>query len=300
VSFKLRNTIVLGVVLFLIAGGGLFYWMYWQPKELDALQAEITKIERQLVNLPSLVQEVETLTAQYQDVRRRYDSRSKEIPQTDISSQTYGYLSQGIDQAGLIKFSFQYNGATNFPNFGYNTYELTDGEAEFENLYKFIYFVENGRRLYKIHEITLTEREEVDQVTKETRKWISFTMILRAYFSKIEELGQSLAATSLTLARTPYDPFNPIVLQAIATDAPVGEIDANNVEVKAVLPGKAFVLLGEELIVLHLGDKVWRGYVSRIVPRESKVEFTVNEGGIVRKIEKRIAFEQQQQQRRRR
>ncbi len=297
-SFKLRNTIVLGVFFLLVSGGGAFYYLYWQPRELNALKDEIAEIEKQLVNLPILVQEVQLLTAQYQDVRRRYDSRSKEIPQTDISSETYGYLSQGIDQAGSVKYNFQFDGATNAANYGYNTYLLTDGSAEFEDLYKFIYFIENGRRLYKIHELTLTEHEEVDQETKETRKWITFTMTLRAYFSSIQELGQSLAATALPLGRVPYDPFNPIVLQAIATDAPVGEIDPNKVEVKAILPGKAFVMVDDDLVILHLGDKVWRGYVSRIVPRESKVEFTVNEGGIVRKIERRIAFDQPTQRRR--
>ena len=46
-----------------------------------------------------------------------------------------------------------------------------------------------------------------------------------------------------------------------------------------------------ELIVLHLGDKVWRGFVSRISPADSKIEFTLNEGGIVKKAAKSMVFE---------
>jgi len=60
--------------------------------------------------------------------------------------------------------------------------------------------------------------------------------------------------------------------------------------VKAVIPGKAFVLLGNELLVLQLGDRVWRGYVSRIDPRRSTVDFVIDEGGIIKRIEKKIQF----------
>ncbi|HXG37573.1 MAG TPA: hypothetical protein VNL36_02255 [Bacteroidota bacterium] len=289
-SFKLRNTIVLAVLFVLIAGGGGFYWGYLQPKELDQLLAEIDKIEKELVNLPTLVQEVERLTVQYQDVRRKYDSRSKVIPQTDLSSQTYEYISQGIDEAGFLKFSFEFGESKTIGDYGYNVYKLAEGEADFETLYKFVYYLENGNRLYKINSLSMDAREVLDPETRETQLRISFGMELHAYFSKIPELGQSLAAASLPLIPPPSDPFNPVILQTIATEAPPGEIDPAKVDVKAIIPGKAYVLTPDGVVVLHLGDKVWRGYVSRISPAESKVEFTVDEGGIVRKIEKKIEF----------
>jgi len=40
-----------------------------------------------------------------------------------------------------------------------------------------------------------------------------------------------------------------------------------------------------------LGDKVWRGSITRVNPAESAVEFTLNEGGIVRKLTKKIMFD---------
>jgi hypothetical protein len=67
-------------------------------------------------------------------------------------------------------------------------------------------------------------------------------------------------------------------------------------DVRAVLPGKAFVMFEGELIVIHLGDKVWGGFVSRISPAESKVEFTLNVGGIVKKVTKSMVFEKKKRQ----
>lgn len=289
-SFKLRNTIVLAVVFVLIAGGGGFYWGYIQPKQLKEILGAVDQIEKELINLPTLVQEVERLTAQYQDVKRKYDSRSKEIPGTDLSSQTYEYISQGIDEAGYLKFSFDFGETRTVGDYGYNVYRLGDGEADFETLYKFIYYLENGRRLYKINSLTMDSREVLDPETRETRLRIIFSMELHAYFSKVPELSQSLAATALPFIPPPSDPFNPVILQTIATDAPPGEINPANVEVKAIIPGKAYIQTAEGIVVLHLGDKVWRGYVSRISPAENTVEFTVDEGGIVRKIQKKIDF----------
>jgi hypothetical protein len=84
-----------------------------------------------------------------------------------------------------------------------------------------------------------------------------------------------------------------MITQTLSTEAPIGEVDADKLEVKAVLPGKAFVLANNALIVLHLGDKVWRGNMTRVNPAESAVEFTLDEGGVVRKLTKKIMFDKQ-------
>ncbi len=296
-SFKIRNTIVLAVVFVIITGGGLFYWMYMQPKQLKASLAEIQKIEKELVDVPQTMAEVQDLTDKLADTKRRYDSRSKEIPAFDITSQTYAYMSKGIDEAGItndnefVRFNMTFEQTRDFGTFGYNVYQLTDGEAAFENLYKFVYYLENGSRLYKIAWINLEDREMVNIETKETRKYLVFSMELHAYFTKVQELNTSLAAKSLTFTQAPFDPFEPIILQTLSGDAPEGELDTKQMDVRAILPGKAFVMYRGELMVLHLGDKVWRGFVSRISPADSRIEFTLNEGGIVRKVAKSMVFE---------
>lgn len=295
-SYKIRNTIVLASVFALITAGGLFYWLYLQPKQLKTTMAEIQRIEKELVEMPQAVSEVEDLTNKLADTRRRYDSRSKEIPPFDITSQTYAYMSKGIDEAGFsdenefVRFNMTFDGSQEFGSYGYNVYRLTDGQAAFENLYKFIYYLENGSRLYKIAWIDLTSQEDLNAETQDTRKYLTFTMELHAFYTKIQELNTSLAAKSLTFTQPPFDPFDPIILGKVSTVVPAGEIDLKDLALKAILPGKAFIMYDGELSILHLGDKVWRGFVSKITPSEGKVEFTVNEGGIVKKVVKPMEF----------
>ena len=73
-------------------------------------------------------------------------------------------------------------------------------------------------------------------------------------------------------------------------------MDARAFDVRAILPGKAIVMYSGDLMVLHLGDKVWRGFVSRISPSDNKVEFTLNEGGIVKKVTKTMVFAKKKRQ----
>jgi hypothetical protein len=292
VTYKVRNTLALAVVWLVIFLLGMFLWAIWQPRQINKINKETQAINKQLEDLPGLTDDVQRLTVQFQDIRRRYDSRSKEIPQFDISSQTYGYMSQGIDEAGFLKFDMKFIGTHEKMSWGYNSYKLDQGEAQFENLFKFVYFLENGRRLYKIASMQLEQKEALDQETKEVTKWISFNMEIHALFVRnVPELGTSLAAQSLTMIPVPYDPFHNIISQTLATEPPPGEINADQVLVKAVLPGKAFVLSNNTLTVLHLGDKVWRGYVTHVSPAESAVEFTLDEGGVVRKLIKKILFD---------
>ncbi len=144
---KVRNTLVLGAVFLVIFLFGMGVWWWWQPRELKKIDKEVQRINKELEDLPGLTDEVQRLTTQYQDVKRRYDSRSKEIPQFDISSQTYEYMSQGIDEAGFLKFDMKFLGTKQKISWGYNAYKLDLGEAQFENLFKFIYFLENGQTI---------------------------------------------------------------------------------------------------------------------------------------------------------
>jgi hypothetical protein len=292
VTYKIRNTLVLGIIWFIIAASGVVYYWIIQPKQIKKIKKEITIINKQLEDLPGLTDEVQRLTIQFQDVKRRYDSRSKEIPQLDISSQTYEYMSNGVEEAGFIKFNMKFMGQRNKSSWGFNSYKLERGEAQFENLFRFIYFLENGRRLYKIASIDLEHKEAIDDETKEVTKWIAFDMEIHAYFVRnIPELGTSLAAKSLTMIPSPFDPFNNMITEILSTEVPRGEIDADKAEVKAVLPGKVFVEFDNALQILHLGDKVWRGSVSRVNPESSSVDYSLNEGGVFRRLTKKIIFD---------
>ena len=62
-SYKLRNSIALGILLFLIVSVGTYIRAFNQPRKAKAIEAEIKKIDEELQNTPNLVNEFNDLSA---------------------------------------------------------------------------------------------------------------------------------------------------------------------------------------------------------------------------------------------
>ena len=74
-------------------------------------------------------------------------------------------------------------------------------------------------------------------------------------------------------------------------------VEIERSDLKAVIPGKAFVLDQTNTIrTLSEGDEVYLGYVTKIVPDDGRIECTLNKGGIIERVELRIRYGAQQQQ----
>ena len=177
-TYIIRNTVVLGVVLFVILLVGWYLTMYMMPKQLKVIEAEIKRIQVDLQNTPDLANQYNTTATQLADMKKRWETRNKDVPPKDITGETYGYLNRTIDVSGEIKMDMAFVGPKDFGQYGYNIYTIK-GEAPFGNLYKFIWLAENGRRLFKISNLSLRGYESKSKDTKETKILVLFDMELQ-------------------------------------------------------------------------------------------------------------------------
>jgi hypothetical protein len=119
---------------------------------------------------------------------------------------------------------------------------------------------------------------------------VTFDADVQAYYSSIAELSSSLGERSITPNYLATDPFAPTISAGIPPNLR-DLVEMERSELKAVIPGKAFVLDQDNGIrTLEEGDEVYLGYVTRIVPEEGRVEATLNKGGIIEKVELRIRY----------
>jgi hypothetical protein len=66
----------------------------------------------------------------------------------------------------------------------------------------------------------------------------------------------------------------------------VDEIEIERSVLTAVTPGKAFITdQNQKSRILLEGDKVYLGYVTRILPNEGKIECMLNRGGVAERYE---------------
>ncbi|MBI1803883.1 MAG: hypothetical protein HY033_08065 [Ignavibacteriae bacterium] len=286
-TYIIRNTIVLGAVLIVILGFGWYATMYSLPKQLKKIDAEIKRIEVDLQNTPDLANQYNQTTAQLEDMKRRWETRNKDVPPKDITGETYGYLNRTIDVSGEIKMDMTYVGPKDFGQYGYNVYTIK-GEAPFGNLFKFIWLAENGRRLIKISNLSLRGYEARDKDTKEMRILVLFDMELQSYFSSIPELNTAPMERSVVPVSLTSNPFYPLILHEIPGPQ-ANEIEIERSDLKAVIPGKAFITdQNQKSRTLEEGDKVYLGYVTKIYPEEGKIECLLNRGGVSERYELRM------------
>ena len=283
-SYIIRNTIILGVVFLLILGVGIYMAMYSLPKKIKVLDAEIKKIEVDLQNTPDLANEYNVAVAQLEEAKKRWETRNKDVPPKDVTGETYGYFNRTIDASGEVKMDMTYIGPKDFGRYGYNIYTLK-GEATFDNLYKFIWYTENGRRLFKISNISLRGYEAKLKETGETKILVLFDMELQAFYSSIPELNIAPAQRNAIPTTLTTNPFYPLIFRSIPPPQP-DEIEIERSILKAVTAGKATIVdQNQKWRQLSEGDKVYLGYVTKIIPEQGKIECMLNKGGVAERFE---------------
>lgn len=280
----MRNTIALGAVLFMILGFGTYMTMFSLPAKIEKSDLEIKRLQDDLQNTPDLANQYNTTAALLEDIKKRWETRNKDVPQKDITGETYGYFNRTIDVSGEVKMDMTYVGPRDFGNYGFNVYTLK-GEAPFSNLFKFIWYTENGRRLFKISSLALRGYESKNADTGETKILVLYDMELQAYYSSMPELNNAPGTLTVVPTTLTGNPFYPLILREIPPPQP-DEIEIERSDLKAVIPGKAFIIdQFQKSRILEEGDPVYLGYVTKIYPNEGKIECLLNKGGVAERFE---------------
>ena len=205
-SYKIRNSIVLGTLVVAALIVGVWWRAISLPKKADKIDKEIKSIDAQLQNTPNLVNQFNDLSATLTDTKKRWENRNKDIPPIDVTAQTYAYFSRLIDLSGDVKLDMIYQKVEHKGSYGYNVYNLK-GEAPFENFYRFIWYLENGRKLYKVHSISVKGLEIAPKGDDEGQILVTFEMEVHAYFSSVAELASAPGERTITPNVLLIDPF---------------------------------------------------------------------------------------------
>lgn len=291
-SYKIRNSIVLAVLIFVVSAIGSYVTFFYQPKKIEQNLKESKKIAAQLQDNSEQMMAIEQNQMKLRETMHRWNNRIKEISESDVSSQTYGYLSDIIDESGAqqLKMNLALTGTTEGATIGYNTYKIT-GVSEFSNIFRFLWLLENGRKLYKIKNVTFRSEEVGADSLEFPQIVLQYDMDINAYFTKEKTLGMQVMRPDSTPQPIMSNPFQPSILRK--TPANVRNlVDVDRISVKATANGKALVMTEDgRLVTLMVGDEVYLGKVAGIIPKEGIIEFTLNDGGIVQTKRKQIQFE---------
>lgn len=291
-SYKIRNSIVLAALLFLVSVVGGYVTFFYQPKKIDKNLKEAKKIAVQLQDNTEQLNEIDRNRTKLLNTLLRWNNRIKEISESDVSSQTYGYLSEIIDESGAqqLKMNLTLIGSTDGGTIGFNTYKIT-GVSEFSNIFRFLWLLENGRKLYKVKNVTIRSDEIGGDSLEVPQIQLAYEFDVNAYYTKEKTLGMAVMRPDSTPQPITVNPFQPSILKRSPANIR-NLIDVDRMMVKATANGKALVMTEDgKLVTLQVGDEVYLGKVTNILPKEGVVEFVLNDGGIQQTKRKRINFE---------
>jgi len=294
VSYKIRNSIVLGVLLLLVVGVGGYITIFFQPRKIAGYQAETKKIEAQLSDNTQQLAAIAAMETTLRETILRWENRTKEFTGSDNPAETYAFLSDAMDESGAknLKVNVTFSGTKAASDkISYNTYKL-QGNSEFANIFRFIWLIENGRRLYKIHNVML--RSEEKAVTELAGVRMLFEFELQSYVTNEKSLSQPVMRPDSTPQPITSNAFMPLVFAAVPANIR-NLVDPDLILVKALSATRALVMTEDgRLITLKTGSDVYLGKVLAIDPREGSITFSMNKGGIVEVKKKFIVFEKKQ------
>lgn len=293
-SYKVRNSIALGILVLLIIGVGTYVRAFHLPKKQRVIEEEMRRIDDELSKTPNLIHEYNVLSTTVAETKKRWESRSKEIPAEDVTGKTYEYFSSLLEQSGGLKLNMVFMGTQPKGNYGYNIYNLR-GEGPYTNFYKFLWYIENGRKLFKISTLNVKSLEVPPNDKNAGDILVTFDLMVHAFFAAIPELARPSSGLPVEPNYIVHDPFEPIIRANLPPNKE-NLVEIERSELKAVIPGKAFILdQNNTFRTLEAGSPVYMGYVTRLFPDEGKIECTLNKGGIIEKVELKILYTASQQ-----
>lgn len=289
------NTLVLTALLALVVGLGVYITQKKQPEQLHLLEQEETALRMRQAELADLLLEQAETREIADDAMRRWNSRYKILPQLITSPSVVNYLND-LSREGFHTFDVTLGGVSRHQGFNTLSYSIS-GTGYFEALYRFIWEVENGRALYRINDLSITEitHDEPNPVTEVPRRMqlVQFSMNLLAYFGGEDGLSAPDISVAIPLDMLPTqttagNPFFPLILADLPPNTD-NLVDLDNDELISVIGDVAIFRSSMGPRPVRQGERVYLGRIVSVDAQRARVVAELNKGGIRERLEIELA-----------
>ncbi len=281
---KLRSTLVLLALLFviLIAGGAYLYFV--QSKDLDEKRVKLQELQAKALDPQELLARYQDLLVQSNRLDSILANREFNIPQNLSSIKFYNFvnnITNGFSDKAQVNIEFL--DQKQEKEFFYHEYKLT-GFGYFNEVYNLIFAIENSKELKKVTSVSLgnlvkTSEDEVPVYL------VNFTLNAKTYFSSDNRFAPATFVENNLGSPTLYDAFYPLIRNEIPPN--VDELlDVQGATLLALIPEGAFIADSKgNTYLIWEGEQVYLGYLTKIDYQNSRVSFILNKGGIIEKMD---------------
>lgn len=282
-SSKVKNTIIILIIFIAIILGSVFYNFVYQKAKISERQKKIKELKLYQLDTESLNQSLAQNKRRVAELDSVLANRKYNIPYNLSQASFYNFVNQvsyGFSSNSYANIEFnELETGTNF-----NIYHYTvGGIAEFEDLIKLIYAIEESKQLKKIEDVELSNNVKVDK-DGTPHYLVTYTFKTSVYYSSDNRFFVSNLKENAIIPNPAYDFFYPLIRNEIPPNNDK-LLDVQSAQLLALIPDGAFLVdASGNTYLLWEGDQVYLGYLTNINYQNNEVNFVLNKGGIIENI----------------
>ena len=281
-SYAIRNTLVLFVVLLIFLGAGWGWLKFSYGDTLAKLESELETKEARLSQLETVLADYDYMQDKLTSTLQRWEFYPKSLLGESSIQETYRYLESIAGRRASFDYEFKLSKIVNEGEIVYANYQLK-GQGQYGNIYRFIQYIEKSKPLYKIESLDLSRPSGSRSLQGEVDITIKFKGIFASENNtKLTREGDQFELASVQYSSS-YDPFKPFILNILPPNTG-NLLEIERAKVIAIMKGVAYIQgRSGEMKTMRVGDRVYLGVLEKIDLRKREVVFTMNRGGIFEK-----------------
>lgn len=276
-SYGVRNTLILLIVLTLFVGAGGGYIYYYQKPEIERLQKEVEKTRQTLDEKQQIADRYPALQNQFNEARKFFNNYNKSLYGSSNEDHVYDFLNDINSGSAYTNFTFSFSDSTEYGQYGTMTMQVT-GEGYYRNVNNFIRQIELSKPLNKISGVTVNPINELESYGK-----VSFNFTITSFYDRVKLLGDPDLSITNNLLGSIYNPFYPLIRSIQQNEQNLVNVEQSSL---IALSGNRAFLLDQNGVMQKIseGDEVYLGTLTSIDVNQGSATFRLNKGGIIERL----------------
>jgi len=273
-SYGLRNTIILLVVLVVFVAGGWSYLYFYQQPKVENLQKQVEKTRKDLQSKQQVADQYPTLLNRYKEATKFFNNYDKALYGSSDEDNVYDFLNNISGGPAYVDFTFNFQDSTSKDKFGTMQMNIA-GSGYYRNFINFVRQIELSKPLNKIENLSVSPIDKLDSYGK-----VNFNFMIKSYYDRAKMLGEPDLSIKKDVLASVYNPFFPLIRSVKNNEDDLINIEKS--QLLAVSGNQAFLLDQDgKMQTLTKGDEVYLGTLTSINLKKGAASFTLNKGGII-------------------
>jgi len=286
-SYGVRNTIILLIVLSVFIGAGWSYIYFYQQPKLQELKGQVEEKRQELNEKQQIADRYPTLKNQYEEATRFFNNYNKALYGNSNEDNVFDFLNNINSGSAYTNFTFSFTDSTQMDQYGVMTMKVT-GQGYYRNFVNFIRQIERNKPLNKIDQLTISPINQLESYSR-----VNYSFTLESFYDRVKLLGKPDWSIENNLVGSVYNPFYPLIRSVKGNEDNLVNVQQSSLV--AVSADQVFLLdQSGRMKKLSPGDEVYLGELTEINVNQGSASFELNRGGIVEEITMQVNNDENQ------